>query len=276
MNDWKCAREQAYTISSGRLLMLSDTTMGASSSALPWNCSHELLFSWMAAWLISGRRRGQQLSSFQSPVVHWMAWTSLLNCLSCRSPYQALPHFHWKRLFWIAKCFIAFTSPKSAPIIVGRLFWRTEFPNCGWRFPTKEGVHWVTRKRAEYCFKSTVRERELTEFCVKLGEFCKKRGELAVPHTNNRPRGAHQARSPELGKALKNSQSSVFETVLSETVFGPFLIHMNSNRATSTWWHFVTGTALFQKLRLRHFLSPTAKEMGYLCDETAAKFPQNI
>ena len=45
----------------------------------------------------------------------------------------------------------------------------------------------VSRKRAEYCFESTVsegrereRERELTEFCGTLGEFCKKIGESAL------------------------------------------------------------------------------------------------
>ena len=53
----------------------------------------------------SGRGWGQQLFSFQSPAVHWMAWTSSLNCLSCRNPYQTphslncLPPFHWKSLF---------------------------------------------------------------------------------------------------------------------------------------------------------------------------------
>ena len=53
----------------------------------------------------SGRGWGQQLFSFQSPAVQWMARTSSLNCLSCRNPYQApdslncLPPFHWKPLF---------------------------------------------------------------------------------------------------------------------------------------------------------------------------------
>ena len=40
----------------------------------------------------------------------------------------------------------------------------------------------TSRKRAEYCFESTVSEERLTEFCGKLGEFCKKLGEFALTH----------------------------------------------------------------------------------------------
>ena len=58
----------------------------------------------------SGRGWGQELFNFQSPAVQWMARTSSLNCLSCRSPYKPLinwiasplslnpPFFHWKML----------------------------------------------------------------------------------------------------------------------------------------------------------------------------------
>ena len=72
----------------------------------------------------SGRGWGQQLFSFQSPAVQWMARTSSLNCLSCRNPYQTpnslncLPPFHWKTLFFPEKCFVASPSPKSALIWV--------------------------------------------------------------------------------------------------------------------------------------------------------------
>ena len=51
------------------------------------------------------QRWGQQLFTFQSPAVHWIARTSSLNCFSCRNPYQTphsvncLPPFHWKPLF---------------------------------------------------------------------------------------------------------------------------------------------------------------------------------
>ena len=68
----------------------------------------------------SGRGWGQQLFTFQSPAVHWIAWTSSLNCLSCRNPYQTpnslncLPPFHWKPLSFTEKCFVASPSQKSA------------------------------------------------------------------------------------------------------------------------------------------------------------------
>ena len=67
----------------------------------------------------SGRGWGQQLFSFQSPAVHWMARTSSLNCLSCRNPYRTpnalncLPPFHWKAFFFTEKRFVASPSPKN-------------------------------------------------------------------------------------------------------------------------------------------------------------------
>ena len=41
-------------------------------------------------------------------------------------------------------------------------------------------------------------------------------------HANNRLRGTHSVRSPELSEPKKISLSSAFEAVLPETVFGPF------------------------------------------------------
>ena len=76
-----------------------------------------LLVAQYKSWF-SGRRWGQQLLSFQSPAVHWMAWTSSLNCLSCRNPYQTLhslkclPPFHWKPIAFTEKCFFASPSQK--------------------------------------------------------------------------------------------------------------------------------------------------------------------
>ena len=65
----------------------------------------------------------------------------------------------------------------------------------------------VSRKRAEYCFGSTVSENSLslTECCGKLGEFCDKLGEFALSlwHTNSRLRGTHWVLSPELGEGQK-------------------------------------------------------------------------
>ena len=66
----------------------------------------------------SGRGWGQQLFTFQSPAVHWIARTSSLNCLSCRNPYQTphslncLPPFHWKPLFFHWKVLRRIPSPK--------------------------------------------------------------------------------------------------------------------------------------------------------------------
>ena len=61
--------------------------------------------TWESKSWFSGRGWGQQLFTFQSPAVHWMARTSSLNCLSCRNPYQTLhplnchPPFHWNPFF---------------------------------------------------------------------------------------------------------------------------------------------------------------------------------
>ena len=71
------------------------------------------------SWFL-GRGWGQQLFSFQSPAVHWIAQTSSLNCLSCRNPYQTphslncLPPFSLKSPFFTEKCFVASPSQKSA------------------------------------------------------------------------------------------------------------------------------------------------------------------
>ena len=80
----------------------------SSWGTIPGNCPWEHLensweqcpkflgtnISWCGPKLsrFSGRGWGQQLFSFQSPAVHWIARTSSLNCLSCRNPYQT-PHF---------------------------------------------------------------------------------------------------------------------------------------------------------------------------------------
>ena len=71
------------------------------------------------SWFL-GRGWGQQLFTFQSPAVQWMARISSLNCRSCRNPYQTpdslncLPPFHWKPLFFTEKCFVTSPSQKSA------------------------------------------------------------------------------------------------------------------------------------------------------------------
>ena len=69
------------------------------------------------SWL-SGRGGGQQLFSFQSPAVQWLARTSSLNCLSCRNPYQTphsldcLPPFSLKNPFFNWKVLRRIPFPK--------------------------------------------------------------------------------------------------------------------------------------------------------------------
>ena len=88
-----------------------DTCAGLTDSQ---NCAITIGKSWFL-----GRGWGQQLFSFQSPAVHWIAQTSSLNCLSCRNPHQTphslncLPPFHWKPLFFTEKCFVASPSTKN-------------------------------------------------------------------------------------------------------------------------------------------------------------------
>ena len=65
------------------------------------------------------------------------------------------------------------------------------------------------------------RKRDLTEFCSKLGEFCEKLSEFAFG-TQIIGREELTEFSPQSSvRAKKNSLSSVFQTVLPETVFGP-------------------------------------------------------
>ena len=62
-----------------------------------------------------------------------------------------------------------------------------------------------------------------TEFWGKLGEFCEKLGEFALAHKYKAERNSLSS-LPRTRCGPKNSLSSVFETVLSETIFGPFPI----------------------------------------------------
>ena len=72
----------------------------------------------LRADFLEGDEWGQQLFSFQSPAVQWMARTSSLNCLSCRNPYQTpdslncLPPFHWKPHFFHWKVLHRIPFPK--------------------------------------------------------------------------------------------------------------------------------------------------------------------
>ena len=81
---------------------------------MKWSCRRPLK-NWSR---FSGRGWGQQLFTFQSPAVHWIARTSSLNCLSCRNPCQTpdslncLPPFHWKPLLFSLKSASSHRLPK--------------------------------------------------------------------------------------------------------------------------------------------------------------------
>ena len=51
------------------------------------------------------------------------------------------------------------------------------------------GNGWNTVSRLES--RVLFRNRELTEFCGKLGKFCEKLGEFTLAHTHNGLRGTH-------------------------------------------------------------------------------------
>ena len=71
------------------------------------------------SWFL-GRGWGQQLFSFQSPAVHWMARTSSLNCLSCRKPYQT-PHSVNCLPLFTEKPFFSLKSASLRPLPTNRL-----------------------------------------------------------------------------------------------------------------------------------------------------------
>ena len=109
---------------------------------------------------------------------------------------------------------------------------RVEHPRSSWKLTTFGDNIWG---RAEYCFESPVSEERthFTEFCGELGEFCEKLGEFAFGHNR---RGANSLSSlPETRRALTNSLSSVFETVLPETLFGPFPKHVRARGFQASW-----------------------------------------
>ena len=96
----------------------------------------------------------------------------------------------------------------------------------------------------------------------------------SLSHTNNRLRGTHRALSPELGEGNKNSLSSVFETVLSQTVFGPF----------PTFWappRFHSTTLLALQITFVNFSFEPAWEFciekwwGFLVNFPGLRLPRN-
>ena len=69
----------------------------------------------------SGTGWGQQLFSFQSPAVQWIARTSSLNCLSCRNPHQTPRSLNCIPQF-TEKPFLSLKSASSHPLPRNRLW----------------------------------------------------------------------------------------------------------------------------------------------------------
>ena len=78
----------------------------------------------------SGRGWGQQLFSFQSPAVQWMARTSSLNSLSCRNPYQTPHSLNCLPPFSLKTPFLSLKSASSHPLPKNRLWLRWWTPIC--------------------------------------------------------------------------------------------------------------------------------------------------
>ena len=124
----------------------------------------------------------EQLFSFQSPAVQWMARTSSLNCLSCRNPYQTLdslnclPPFHWKTLFFTEKCFVASPSQKLALTQKRR---KRDFAR-----------HFYFSHRPSPLINSTLRSNTLhgVDFGSILGQFLVRFGQKWLKATETRPK----------------------------------------------------------------------------------------
>ena len=92
-------------------------------------------------------------------------------------------------------------------------FWTTVSPHNAFSAPLVGNGR--TTSRVLLCL-----ERELTEFCGKLGEFCEKLGAFAFARKKKAERNSLSS-LPGARRGPKNSLSSVFESLPSETVFGP-------------------------------------------------------
>ena len=159
-----------------------------------WFCAvvYVYWFLKIESWF-SGRGWGQQLFSFQSPVVHWMARTSSLNCLYCRNPYQ--PPIHWIAApLFTENPFFSRKSASSHPLPKNRLWLLFPRKKCSswcrgrnriiqlrscWKFPCKRscaklklaiaiGSENFTWFISEISSRNSVRANKLTELrCLK-------------------------------------------------------------------------------------------------------------
>ena len=131
---------------------------------------------------------------------------------------------------------------------LGRLAQRT--PNKCERYLSTSYLGTGGRLFREYCFGEE-NSLSLTEICGKLGEFCENKNSVSSHwHTNNRLRRTHWALPRNSVTAENNSLSSVFEAVLSETVFGLFrninsTFPMSSNIVSLIFGHGLLASLSF-------------------------------
>ena len=96
------------------------------------------------------------------------------------------------------------------------------------------GVSGVCRKRAEYCFESTVSEKR-THWVLRQTRWVRRKTRWVRFSTQIKGWENSLSSLPATQWAPKNSLSSVFETVLRETVFGPFPNHYTLNSWKILW-----------------------------------------
>ena len=87
------------------------------------------------------------------------------------------------------------------------------------------------RKRAEYCFESTVSEKRTHRASLSFGAnsvSSEKNSVSLLWHTKNRLGGEELTELSPRNSVAKKLTDSVFETVLSKTAFSPFLNYFNS------------------------------------------------
>ena len=171
----------------------------------------------------SGRGWGQQLFSFQSPAVHWIARTSSLNCLSCRDPYQT-PHSLNCLPPFSLKCPFFHTS--SHPLPKNPLKWQRERECTGRRAKPGRFVgslafamknrhfggecSWIPAGKARKCGRFGVFARLPNPGKQSIWRQCppsaRKHSTKKLP---NRPGFTHVQRDPSLGPRFHHTKKKI-------------------------------------------------------------------
>ena len=105
--------------------------MGIATGWFENSSSPRYALSTLQSWF-SGRGWGQQLFSFQSPAVHWIARTSSLNCLSGKILTKPLIHWIASPLFTENPIFCCwpFSRADFGKEFPSRTLWRGPSWNC--------------------------------------------------------------------------------------------------------------------------------------------------